>query len=146
MRIRVLSVLALLTALAAGCGGGSGGGGTNAGGGKSAYTASATAPCLKQQGFKDVTTSPNDVGLVAAFADNGGIKATAPDGNTVVIAFAANDVSAADTEAAFRKHAAPRYRHHMADVMTAANNAVIVWGEGPAKQDHDLVVGCLHHG
>ena len=147
MRIRALSVLALLAVLVAGCGGGSGGsGGQSAGGGKSAYTAAATAPCLKQQGFKDVTTNPNDVGLVAAFADNGGLKATAPDGNTVVIAFTADDASVADTETAFRKHAAPRYRHHMADIMAAANNAVIVWGAGPAQNDHDLVIGCLHHG
>jgi len=145
MRTRALLLIAPLAVLAAGCGGGSGGSSGSGGGGGTQYTAAATAPCLKQQGFTNVTTAPNDVGLVAAFADNGGLKATAPDGNTVVIAFAKDDTAVSGTEDAFRKHAPMRYRHHMLDIMSAANNAVIVWAEGPAQQAHDLVIGCLHH-
>ena len=147
MRTRSLAFLLGLGLLAAGCGSGGGGsasGGSGSSGGRP-YTAAATAPCLTQQGFTGVTTRPADVGLVAAFADNGGLKATAPDGATVTIAFAKDSDAVAGTEDVFRKHASMRYRNHMQDIMSVANNAVLVWSQAPAQQQHDLVIGCLHH-
>ncbi len=128
--------LPLLLALAlgvAGCGGG---------GGKP-YTAAATAPCLQKKGFTDVTTSPGKVGLVAAFADNGGVKATSPSGNVLTIAFAADASGAAGTEQAFRNHASGVYRRHLRDVMSSQGNAVLVWTVTPAPKDLAAATGCL---
>ncbi len=128
--------LPLLLALAlgvAGCGGG---------GGKP-YTAAATAPCLQKKGFTDVTTSPGKVGFVAAFADNGGVRATSPDGNVLTIAFAADANGVAGTEQAFRRHAPAKLRPHLHDIMESQGNAVLVWTVTPGPRQLSAATGCL---
>lgn len=134
MPVRLLAALALVAALAAGCGSST----------AKPYTAAGTAPCLKTQGFTDVTTDPGKVGFIAGFADNGGVRATAPDGNTVVIAFAASADAAGATEDAFRKQAPAKLRPHMRDIMEARGNAVLVWTTSASQQTDGLAVGCLH--
>lgn len=142
MRIRLgaLSCLAALAFVAAGCGGGGGG---DAGSSSNPYTASATAPCLKQQGFTDVTTAADKVGFIAGFADNGGLRATAADGNMVTIAFTRDDSAVAGTKRAFTRRAGKPYRNHMRDIMESQGNAVLVWTTSPAQQTLNLALGCL---
>ncbi len=134
MPARVLAVLALLAALAAGCGS------------KTAkpYTAAGTAACLKTNGFTNVTTASGQVGFIAGFADNGGLRATAADGNTVTIAFVASAADVAGTEQAFKRQAPASLRPHMRDIMEAESNAVLVWTTSPAQQTLNTAIGCLH--
>jgi hypothetical protein len=135
-RRALLAVLAvtLLAALAAGCGSG----------GSKGYTASSTATCLKAKGFTGVTTDPNKVGFIAAFAANGGLLAHTPDGgNTVTIAFTNDSKDAAATERAYTRHAPPRLRPHIADVMESQQNAVLVWTVSPTQQVLSDALACL---
>ncbi|HET7566548.1 MAG TPA: hypothetical protein VFJ91_01035 [Gaiellaceae bacterium] len=149
MRIRLgaLLCLAAVAFVAAGCGGGGsgggGGGGGDGGSSSDAYTASGTAPCLKQQGFTGVTTAADKVGFIAGFADHGGLKATSSDGNTVVIAFTKDESSVAGTKRAFTRQAGKPYRNHMRDIMQSQGNAVLVWATSPGQQTLDLALGCL---
>ena len=59
-------LLLALAFAAAGCGSGT----------SKPYTAAGTAPCLRTNGFTKVSTDPANVGFVAGFADNGGLRAT----------------------------------------------------------------------
>ena len=128
-------VCALALSLAvAGCGGGS----------KKPYTAAATAPCLQTKGFKKVTTNPDDVGFVAGFADNGGLRATSASGNVLTIAFAGDPSGVPGTEKAFKQHASGIYKRHIADVMSSKGNAVLVWTVTPSQTQLDAAVGCLN--
>jgi hypothetical protein len=111
---------------------------------KKPYTAAGTAPCLREKGFTQVTTAPGKVGFVAAFADNGGLRATAPSGNTVTIAFTADDSAVSGTEKSFRSNATGVYKRHIRDVMSAQRNAVIVWTTTPAQDELSTVTSCLH--
>jgi len=127
-------VCALALSLAvAGCGGGS----------KKPYTAAATAPCLKTKGFKKVTTNPDDVGFVAGFADNGGLRATSASGNVLTIAFAGDASGVPGEEKAFKQHASGVYKRHIEDVMSSKGNAVLVWTVTPSQTQLDAAVGCL---
>jgi hypothetical protein len=134
MRFRpVLAALALLL-VAAGCGARS----------SAPFTAKASLPCLRKTSFHGITTNPGKVGFIAAFADHGGIKATAPDGNTVTIAFAGDDgASLASTEQAFKNHAPPTLRPHISDVLRTSRNAVMVWTTTPSSDDDNTVQKCL---
>jgi hypothetical protein len=127
-----LVVLAALAFLVAGCGG------------SHAYTAQATVKCLSDKGFTGVTTDPAKIGFIAAFADNGGLRATAPNGNVVTIAFAADTAGVAGTETAFRDHASPFYKRHMSDIMESQRNAVLVWTTAPSQAQLSAALGCLH--
>jgi hypothetical protein len=127
-----LVVLAALALLAAGCGG------------SHAYTAQGTVKCLSSKGFTDVTTDPAKVGFIAAFADNGGLRATAPNGNVLTIAFAGDTSAVAGTETAFRDHASPFYKRHMSDIMESQRNAVLVWTTAPSQAQLSTALGCLH--
>jgi hypothetical protein len=135
VRPRVLVPLGLvpLALLAAGCGARS----------SAPYTATGTAKCLTSKGFTGVTTDPAKVGFIAGFADNGGIRATAPGGNVVTIAFAGDTAGAAQTEEAFRAHATPFYKRHMHDIMETQRNAVLVWTTSPTQSQIDTALGCL---
>jgi hypothetical protein len=133
VRLRSLLLLAPLVLLVAGCGRGS----------TAPYTAAATAPCLKTEGFTNVTTNPAKVGFIAGFADNGGIVATAAGGNLVTIAFAGDNAGAKATEQAFRAHASPFYRRHMSDIMQSQRNAVLVWTTAPTQAQITAALGCL---
>ena len=133
---RISAALALASALAAaaaGCGGGA----------SKPYTASGTAPCLRDNGFTSVTTAAAKVGFVAAFADNGGLRAVSPGGNTVTIAFTASSDAVSGTEKAFRDNASGVYKRHIRDVMSAQRNAVLVWTTTPAAAEQTAVIDCL---
>jgi hypothetical protein len=125
--------LASAVLLAAGCGGSS----------RKPYTAAGTAQCLRGKGFTHVTTAADKVGFVAAFAKNGGLRAASPSGNTVTIAFAADEGTVAATEKAFREYATGVYKRHIRDVMSSDGNAVVVWTTTPASGDLSTVQGCL---
>jgi hypothetical protein len=106
------------------------------------FTAKGTIGCLKTKGFT-VTTNPAQVGFIAAFADNGGIRASAHDGNVATIAFTKDETTVADTVKAFRTHASPQLRPHFDDVVRTSRNAVMVWTTTPSGDDDSLVQGCL---
>jgi hypothetical protein len=109
------------------------------------FTATGTASCLTDKGFTKVTTNPVKVGFIAGFADNGGIKATAADGNVLTIAFTADATDGvASTEKAFRRFAPKRLRPHMSDIMESQGNAVLVWTTSPSSAQLADVMGCLH--
>ena len=136
MRRRALPALVIscgLAAIAAGCGG------------SSAYTAAGTVKCLAGKGFKDVTTDPTKIGFIAGFAENGGLRAKAPNGNVVTIAFAKDPAGAAGTEGAFAAHASKFYKHRMQDIMQSQRNAVLVWTTAPTQAQLTLALGCLAH-
>jgi hypothetical protein len=140
MARRVPVALALIVALgllAAACGGS----GSPA---AQTYTAKATAPCLRQEkGFHGVTTNPLEVGLIAAAAEHGGLRATTSDRNVLTIAFARDEGAAADTQKAFTLHAPKKLRPHITDIMESKANAVLVWTVTPKQAQLDAVLNCL---
>jgi hypothetical protein len=127
-------LLGLLAVVAAGCGSRD----------TKPYTAQGSVACFAKKGFKKVTTNPAKVGFIAAFADNGGLRATTADNNTLTIAFGADETSVASTEAAFKTHAPPKLRPHITDIMEAQRNAVLVWTVTPTSDDLAAATGCLH--
>jgi hypothetical protein len=131
--VRRLVLLLLLAAVAAGCGARS----------NTPYTAKGTLGCLKAKGFTHVTTNPVQVGLIAAFAANGGIRATSPSGNVVTLAFTDSENSVGSTEEAFKTHAPKGLQSHISDVMRSNRNVVIVWTTTPAQDEETKVEGCL---
>jgi len=135
-RLFLVLAAASLAVVAAGCG---------ARGGNQPYTATGTAACLTKTGFAKITTNPVKVGFIAGFADNGGLKGTASDGNVLTIAFTANATDAvSSTRNAFRLHAPKALRPHIADIMETEQNAVLVWTVTPSSTQLADVVGCLH--
>ena len=129
---RSLVPVAVLASLAAGCGAQS----------KSPYEAAPTAKCLTGKGFR-VSTRDADVGLVAATAPRGGLRAVPPDGNTLTIAFADTSSDAEETRTAFRHFAPKQLRPHFADVARVQRNAVLVWTTSPSQDAIDTVMRCL---
>lgn len=109
------------------------------------FSPAASATCLRSHGFTAVTTAPSQVGFVAAFADDGGLRATSPDHNVLTIAFAADAQSSSTSslEDAFRSHAPKSLRPHMGDIMSVNRNAVLVWTISPSSTDSSTVNGCL---
>jgi hypothetical protein len=132
---RRLVLLVAVAALAAGCGVRN----------SKPFSATASAACLRSHGFTSVTTDPGKVGFVAAFADDGGLRATAPDKNVLTVAFAADAESGSTTslEDSFRTHAPKSLRPHMSDIMSVNRNAVLVWTTSPSSEDSDAVNRCL---
>jgi hypothetical protein len=132
---RRLVLLVAVAALAAGCGVRN----------SKPFSATASAACLRSHGFTSVTTDPGKVGFVAAFADDGGLRATAPDKNVLTVAFAADAESGSTTslEDSFRTHAPKSLRPHMGDIMSVNRNAVLVWTTSPSSEDSDAVNRCL---
>jgi hypothetical protein len=126
--------IALLCVLVAGCGARS----------NKPFTATGSAPCFSKKGFTKVTTDPNKVGFIAAFADNGGLGATTSDGNRLTIAFTLDDASVASTKAAFTAHAPAKLRPRMRDIMESERNAVLVWTTSPSPKQLQDAIGCLH--
>jgi hypothetical protein len=125
-------VAGLLAALAAGCGG------------KSAYTAAGTAPCLKKKGFTGVTANASKIGFIAAFSTHGGLLARAPGGgNTLTIAFAADARDAVATRQAYTRYAPKRLRPHISDVLDSQRNAVLIWTVSPSPGVLSAALGCL---
>jgi hypothetical protein len=132
---RRLVLLVAVAALAAGCGVRN----------SKPFSPRASAACLRSHGFTSVTTDPAQVGFVAAFADDGGLRATSPEHNILTVAFAADaqQSSTSSLEDAFRSHAPKSLRPHMGDIMSVNRNAVLVWTTGPSSQDSDTVNRCL---
>jgi hypothetical protein len=131
--LRCLALAALAALVLAGCGVRN----------SKPFTADGTAPCLKDNGFKAVTSSFVRVGFVAGTAENGGLRATSRSGNDVTIAFTADEQSVTATERAFRHHAPASIRPHMSDIMSAQRNAVVVWTTTPASEEMDALTRCL---
>ena len=130
--MRCLLPLVLITAvLAAGCSSGE----------PSAYKAGPTARCLQGKGYK-VTTEDAQVGVVAANAENGGLRANEP-GNALTIAFAKNSDDAIQTAGAMKRFAPKKLRPHILDVMRTNKNAVLLWTVTPPQTELDRVYGCL---
>jgi hypothetical protein len=130
---RTLGVTLVVALLAAGCGVRT----------TKPYTAKGTVGCLRSHGFTGVTTNRGQVGFIAGFADNGGIKARSAMGNVLTIAFTADANSTASTQEAFRSHAPRRLRPHMSDIMQANRNAVLVWTTTPDPGEFGAATGCL---
>ena len=107
----------------------------------SVYKAEPTAKCLRGKGFR-VTTEASEVGVVAAAAPNGGLRAFEP-GNTVTIAFGESSDDALGIQRAFRRFAPKRLRPHIDDVMRLQKNAVLLWTVTPPSEEMDTVFGCL---
>jgi hypothetical protein len=135
--IRRLLLLAAVAAVVAGCGVRN----------SNPFSAKATAACLSSHGFTSVTTDPDPakIGFVAAFADDGGLRATSPEHNVLTIAFAADaqPASTSSLEDSFRSHAPKSLRPHMGDIMSVNRNAVLVWTISPSSTDSDTVNRCL---
>jgi hypothetical protein len=108
------------------------------------FTAKGTQGCLRTHGFTGVTSNAGQVGFIAGFAQNGGIKATSAMGNVLTIAFTADANSTGSTEEAFRTHAPKRLRPHMSDIMLTNRNAVLVWTTTPDSGELAAATGCLH--
>jgi hypothetical protein len=107
----------------------------------SAYKADPSAACLSKLGYR-VTTKDHGVGVVAAAAPNGGLRAFEP-GNTVTIAFGANSDDALQIEGAFRRFAPKKLRPNIDDVMRVQKNAVLLWTVTPPEDEMNKVFGCL---
>jgi hypothetical protein len=133
MRFMPVVCLLALALVAAGCGARS----------NTPYTATATAQCLRSHDFTNVSTSPGKVGFIAGFAPNGGLIATSPADNQVTIAFTKDSDSVQSTEQAFKLHASPSLRPHIADIMRTDRNAVMVWTTTPADSDTAALQSCL---
>jgi hypothetical protein len=129
---RVALPIVLIALLAAGCGARS----------AKPFTAQGTIGCLKDKKFA-VTTNPAQVGFIATFADNGGVRATSQSGNVVTIAFTKDVATVDDTVEAFRSHASPLLKPHFNDVVRTNRNTVMVWTTTPSADDDKLVEGCL---
>jgi hypothetical protein len=125
--------LVLLALLAAGCGARA----------DETFTAQGTVGCLRDNGFTQVTRAPEKIGLIAAFAVNGGLKAHDPEGNVFWIAFAADEEDAKSTQAAVKNQASPFYKKRIDDIMRADGNAVMVWTTAPSQEQINAVEACL---
>jgi hypothetical protein len=130
---RTLVILVLAALVAGGCGVRN----------NKPFTAKASAPCLKSKGFTAVTTKPADVGFIAGFAENGGLRAESPTGNALTIAFTADADSVGSTERAFKLRAPKNLRPHISDIMRTSRNAVLVWTITPNPDELDTAMRCL---
>jgi hypothetical protein len=125
--------LLLLVLLAAGCGVRN----------SKPFNAENTAGCMAKHHFTDVTTDKAKIGLIAAFAPRGGLRATAASGNVVTIAFAEDAKSVGSTVEAFRKFASPFYKRHLSDILQTDRNAVLIWTTTPLTQELQDAEFCL---
>jgi hypothetical protein len=129
--MRRVVVLVAVALLVAGCGNSE----------PSVYKAEPTAKCLRGNGFR-VTTDPTKVGVVAAAAPNGGLRAFEP-GNALTIAFGESSDDALGIQRAFRRFAPKRLRPNIDDVMRVQKNAVLLWTVTPPVEEMNKVFGCL---
>ena len=109
----------------------------------SPYSAKATAPCLAKAGFA-VSRRAADVGVIAAAADRGGLRAIVPGrGNNVTIAFGGDARDAVNIARAYRRLAPPRVRRHLRDILSRQRNAILVWTVAPTQRQLQTVQKCL---
>ena len=134
-RISTIGLVVLVCVFAAGCGGG----------GNKPFTAAGSKACfVSAKDFTKVTTNPAEVGFIAGFAANGGLRTTATDGNVLTIAFALDEAGAASTQRAYRRFAPAKLRPRMGDIMEAEKNAVLVWTVTPTPEQLAAAKSCLH--
>jgi hypothetical protein len=107
----------------------------------STYKSGPTAKCLSGKGYT-VTTDDAKVGVVAANAPNGGLRANEL-GNALTIAFGQNSDDAIQIAGAFKKFAPKKLKPHITDVMRTEKNAVLLWTVTPPQEELDKVVACL---
>jgi hypothetical protein len=129
--MRRVALLLVLTGLAAGCTSGE----------PAAFTAEPTAKCLRGLDYR-VTTDDAKVGVVAANAPHGGLRAFEP-GNALTIAFAQNSDDALQTKEGFKRFAPKNLREHIDDVLQIQKNAVLLWTVTPPQDELNKVFGCL---
>jgi hypothetical protein len=126
-----LPILILAGLLLAGCSSGE----------PSTFKAGPTVACLKGKGYS-VTTDDAKVGVLAANAPNGGLRANEP-GNALTIAFGQNSDDAIQIAAAFKKFAPKKLQPHITDVMRTQKNAVLLWTVTPPQDELNKVFACL---
>ncbi|MDX6409429.1 MAG: hypothetical protein QOE13_2500 [Gaiellaceae bacterium] len=107
----------------------------------STFKADPTAKCLKGKGYS-VTTDDTEVGVIAANAPNGGLRANEP-GNALTIAFGESSDDAIQIAAAFKRFAPEKLRPHITDVMRTQKNAVLLWTVTPPQEEINGVFACL---
>jgi hypothetical protein len=105
------------------------------------YRVDATAKCLRDAGYR-VRTDAENLGVVAAAAPLGSLRAFEP-GNNVTISFGNDHREAVNISKLYRKFAPKKLRPHIDDVMEIQKNAVLLWTITPPSDDHGKVVGCL---
>jgi hypothetical protein len=107
----------------------------------STYKSEPTAKCLAGKGFS-VTTDDTKLGVIAANAPNGGLRANEP-GNALTIAFGQDSDDAIKIAAAFKRFAPKKLRPHITDVMRTQKNAVLLWTVTPPQEEQNNVFACL---
>lgn len=107
----------------------------------SAYKEGPTAKCLSGKDYT-VTTDDAKVGVVAANAPNGGLRANEA-GNALTIAFGQNSDDAIQIAGAFKRFAPKKLKQHITDVMRTEKNAVLLWTVTPPQAELDKVLACL---
>jgi hypothetical protein len=107
----------------------------------SVYKAEPTAKCLRTHSY-EVTTDPQQLGVVEGHTENGGLIARHP-GNAVRIAFGASSDDAPGIENGYRRFAPKKLKPHIDDVMRTQKNAVLLWTVTPPQDEMDTVFGCL---
>jgi hypothetical protein len=107
----------------------------------STFKAAPTAKCLEGEGYR-VTTDDAEVGVIAANAPNGGLRANEP-GNALTIAFGQDSDDAIQIAAAFKRFAPKKLRPHITDVMRTQKNAVLLWTVTPPQEELNKVFACL---
>jgi len=105
------------------------------------YHVDPTAKCLRDAGYQ-VRTDADNLGVVAAAAALGSLRASEP-GNNVTISFGNDHREALNISALYRKFAPKKLRPHIDDVMEVQKNAVLLWIVTPPADDHTKIVGCL---
>jgi hypothetical protein len=107
----------------------------------STFKAGPSAKCLNGEGYS-VTTDDAKVGILAANAPNGGLRANEP-GNALTIAFGQNSDDAIQIAAAFKRFAPKKLKPHIDDVMRTQKNAVLLWTVTPPQDELNKVFACL---
>jgi hypothetical protein len=107
----------------------------------STFKAGPTATCLKGKKYR-VTTDNAKVGVIAANAPNGGLRAN-ETGNALTIAFGQDSDDAIKIAAAFKHFAPKKLRPHITDVMRTQKNAVLLWTVTPPQDELNKVFACL---
>jgi len=105
------------------------------------YHVDPTAKCLRDAGYR-VRTDAENLGVVAAAAALGSLRASQP-GNNVTISFGNDHREASNISALYRRFAPRKLRPHIDDVMEIQKNAVLLWIVTPPADDHKKIVGCL---
>lgn len=124
-------VIALLAALAAGCGGGSKGTGI--------YTLAATKQCIETKlGIHRFPPLGDD--FVASTASGGALRVRLAD-NAVTILFSQSAVEASNLADAYRRFHAKNVG--IEDILRTDNTAVMLWQLHPSAGDENSIHDCL---